>query len=140
PWVDSQPSSAPRRGATSAPTAASAAAPAEPAGPAAKRIEARKAARKEPSAARDDLLAGHRVLIVDDDVRNIFALSSVLEQHGMQMAFAESGKAALELLKAEHGAIGAVLMDIMMPKMDGYKAIRAIRALPGFRALPIIAV
>lgn len=90
--------------------------------------------------ARDELLAGHRVLVVDDDVRNIFALCNVLERRGMQVCFAESGKAALELLEREPAEISAILMDIMMPEMDGYQTIRAIRALPGFDKLPIIAV
>ena len=90
--------------------------------------------------AKDELLEGRRVLIVDDDVRNIFALSTVLERRGMQVSFAESGRAALELLQQEGDGISVILMDIMMPELDGYETIRAVRLLPGFEKVPIIAV
>ena len=87
----------------------------------------------------DPALAGRTVLIVDDDVRNTFALASVLEQYQMQVVPAENGKDAIEILKGQSG-FDVVLMDVMMPEMDGYETTRAIRALPQFRALPIIAL
>jgi CheY-like chemotaxis protein len=87
----------------------------------------------------DAVFAGKRVLIVDDDVRNIFSLTSVLESHGMNVAFAENGRDALATL--EGGAdVDLVLMDVMMPEMDGYDTTRAIRQNPRFRSLPIIAL
>jgi len=85
------------------------------------------------------LLAGTKVLIVDDDVRNIFALTGALEQHGVTVLNAENGKDGLEALKKNPG-INAVLMDIMMPELDGYDTIRIIRGLEDFRNLPIVAV
>ncbi|HEY8607592.1 MAG TPA: HAMP domain-containing protein [Noviherbaspirillum sp.] len=85
----------------------------------------------------DGGLAGRKVLIVDDDLRNIFALSSVLERQQMQVLFAENGKDGIEVLEKDPG-IEIVLMDIMMPEMDGYDTMRAIRAIPKFRSLPII--
>jgi len=87
----------------------------------------------------DVTLAGKKVLVVDDDVRNIFALSSVLEQHNLQVVHAENGRAGIETLLKSPGVDG-VLMDIMMPEMDGYETMRAIRQIPEFRTLPIIAV
>jgi CheY-like chemotaxis protein len=87
----------------------------------------------------DAVLAGRKVLVVDDDIRNIFALTSVLERAQMAVLPAETGKAAIELLE-QTGDIDAVLMDIMMPGMDGYETIRAIRRMARFRQLPIIAV
>ncbi len=88
---------------------------------------------------KDPMLAGRTVLIVDDDVRNIFALTSVLEARKMEVLHAENGQKGIELLKAVPG-IDAVLMDIMMPEMDGYEAISAIRHIEAFRNLPIIAL
>jgi CheY-like chemotaxis protein len=88
---------------------------------------------------RDPVLAGRKVLIVDDDVRNIFALTSALESHNMEVVHAENGQEGINLLKETPG-IEVVLMDIMMPGMDGYEAIREIRQLEGFRELPIIAL
>jgi CheY-like chemotaxis protein len=82
---------------------------------------------------------GRRVLVVDDDIRNIFALTSVLERRGFQVVSAEDGAAALEALRTR-GPVDAVLMDVMMPEMDGYETTRAIRAHEEWRALPIIAV
>jgi len=84
-------------------------------------------------------LAGRRVLVVDDDVRNIFALTATLERHGVNVLSAENGVQALRWL-GENASIEAVLMDIMMPEMDGYEAIRAIRQNPRWRDLPVIAV
>jgi CheY-like chemotaxis protein len=77
---------------------------------------------------------------VDDDIRNVFALSVALEDAGLQVVFAENGVDALEMLAADHDAIDLVLMDIMMPRMDGYEAIREIRKIPELTDLPIIAV
>ena len=87
----------------------------------------------------DPVLAGRKVLVVDDDVRNIFALTSVLESYNMQVVHAENGQEGIDLLKSERG-IEAVLMDIMMPEMDGYEAIAAIRQIDEYKQLPIIAL
>ncbi len=87
----------------------------------------------------DETLAGKKVLVVDDDLRNIFALTSVLEQHKLQVVHAENGRAGIEVLK-QTPDVDAVLMDIMMPEMDGYETTRAIRQIPQFRSLPIIAL
>jgi signal transduction histidine kinase/ActR/RegA family two-component response regulator len=84
-------------------------------------------------------LAGRKVLIIDDDIRNIFALSGALEEHGIDVVDAESGKSGLDLLRRQPD-IDAVLMDIMMPDLDGLDSIRLIRGLKQFRDLPIIAV
>src|SRR5262249_12602102 len=86
----------------------------------------------------DAVFAGKRVLVVDDDVRNIFSLTSMLEDHGMQVSFAENGKDAIALLR-ERQDFDLVLMDVMMPEMDGYETTRAIREMPALKALPIIA-
>jgi len=85
------------------------------------------------------LLAGKRALIVDDDMRNIFALTSALERHQLEIVNAESGMEAIALLRSTPD-IDAVLMDIMMPEMDGFEVIRQLRADPRFATLPIIAV
>jgi HAMP domain-containing protein/CheY-like chemotaxis protein/signal transduction histidine kinase len=87
----------------------------------------------------DDALRGKRVLVVDDDVRNIFALSSVLERHGMEVITAGNGQEAIEKVSADDG-VALVLMDIMMPGMDGYETMRVIREDPRSRALPIVAL
>ncbi len=87
----------------------------------------------------DPQLAGRKVLIVDDDVRNIFALSSLVEAHQMKVLHAESGKEALQSIST-YPDIDVILMDIMMPEMDGYETIQAIRAIPQFMNVPIIAV
>jgi HAMP domain-containing protein/CheY-like chemotaxis protein/signal transduction histidine kinase len=87
----------------------------------------------------DAVFAGKRVLIVDDDVRNIFSLTSMLEDHGMQVSFAENGKDAVALLR-ERQDFDLVLMDVMMPEMDGYETTRAIRQVPALKSLPIIAL
>jgi HAMP domain-containing protein/CheY-like chemotaxis protein/signal transduction histidine kinase len=88
---------------------------------------------------KDPVLAGRKVLIVDDDVRNIFALTSALEAYSMNVVHAENGQEGLSLLRSTPG-IEAVLMDIMMPEMDGYEAISAIRDMDEFQKLPIIAL
>jgi HAMP domain-containing protein/signal transduction histidine kinase/DNA-binding response OmpR family regulator len=85
------------------------------------------------------VLAGKKVLIVDDDMRNIFALSSTLEQHDMETVSAETGRDAINLLQAAPD-VDIVLMDIMMPEMDGIDTMRAIRQIQHFKGLPIIAV
>jgi CheY-like chemotaxis protein len=87
----------------------------------------------------DPVLAGKKVLIVDDDARNIFAIASVLERHKVQVVFAENGKKGIEVLQGTPD-VDVVLMDVMMPEMDGYETTRAIRALPQFATLPIIAL
>ncbi|HEU4429318.1 MAG TPA: response regulator, partial [Myxococcota bacterium] len=87
----------------------------------------------------DEDLVGKHVLVVDDDVRNIFALSSVLERRGMVVLSATTGQEAIDTLRARR-EIGITLMDIMMPEMDGYQTIRRIREVPEFRRLPIIAL
>ena len=87
----------------------------------------------------DSILAGKRVLIVDDDIRNIFAMTSILEPHQMQILSAENGKDAIEMLQ-QHPDVDVVLMDIMMPDMDGYDTMRTIRRLSRFRSLPIVAL
>ncbi|TMH88943.1 MAG: response regulator, partial [Betaproteobacteria bacterium] len=84
-------------------------------------------------------LSGKKALIVDDDIRNIFALTSVLEQHGMIALNAENGKDGIELLTNTPG-IDVVLMDIMMPELDGYDTIRIMRKPEKFKDLPIIAI
>ena len=86
-----------------------------------------------------EALAGRTVLIVDDDVRNIFAMTSLLERHGMQVISAENGREALQRLESTP-AIDVVLMDIMLPEMDGYETTRAIRSMPDRRTLPILAL
>jgi CheY-like chemotaxis protein len=79
------------------------------------------------------------VLIVDDDIRNIFALTSLLEQHKIKTVYAENGKDGIEILKKTPG-IDLVLMDVMMPEMDGYETMRAIRQIPKFKNLGIVAL
>jgi CheY-like chemotaxis protein/two-component sensor histidine kinase len=87
----------------------------------------------------DPVLAGKKVLIVDDDVRNIFALSSALESYQMEVLYAEDGREGVKLLQQNPG-IDVVLMDIMMPEMDGYETMQAIRNIDTFASLPIIAL
>jgi len=87
----------------------------------------------------DDAIRSKRVLVVDDDVRNIFALSSVLERHGMDVVTAGTGQEAIEKVASDPD-IDLVLMDIMMPGMDGYDTMRAIRERPESRSLPIVAL
>jgi CheY-like chemotaxis protein len=87
----------------------------------------------------DENLMKRTVLLVDDDTRNIFALSSVLERRGMEVLTATTGNEALAVLKSRSD-VAIVLMDIMMPGMDGYETIHAIRANAAFRRLPILAL
>jgi len=87
----------------------------------------------------DDALAGRKVLVVDDDVRNIFALSSVLERRGMHVVSAGNGREAIQIIESTPD-LAIVLMDIMMPEMDGYETMQIIRQNPSLRRLPIIAL
>jgi CheY-like chemotaxis protein/GAF domain-containing protein len=87
----------------------------------------------------DEDLVGKAVLVVDDDVRNIFALSSALERRGMTVLTATTGREALDTLESTPG-VAIVLMDVMMPEMDGYQTMRAIRQKPALRRLPIVAL
>jgi CheY-like chemotaxis protein len=84
-------------------------------------------------------LAGKRVLVIDDDPRNVFAISSTLEMHGVRVTHASDGRQGIETLLAAPGT-DLILMDIMMPGMDGYAAMTVIRQMPQFATLPIIAV
>ena len=85
----------------------------------------------------DPAFAGKTVLVIDDDVRNIFAVTAVLERQGMTVLFAENGRKGIEVLQA-NPSIQLVLMDLMMPQMDGYEATRVIRAISKYATLPII--
>ncbi|GIP60331.1 response regulator [Paenibacillus woosongensis] len=88
---------------------------------------------------KEELFEGKKILLVDDDVRNVFALSSVLEGYRMNVVYAENGREALEILE-EQSDFDLILMDMMMPEMDGYEAMRRIREKPEFAKLPIIAL
>jgi CheY-like chemotaxis protein len=85
------------------------------------------------------MLAGRKVLVIDDDLRNIFALTSVLEERQLNVLHAENGRSGIEVLRSNPD-IDIVLIDIMMPEMDGYETTRAIRQIPDFETLPIIAL
>jgi CheY-like chemotaxis protein len=86
-----------------------------------------------------EALRGRRVLVVDDDARNIFALTTILENHEMEVLSATNGRQAIEILQTT-ADVSVVLMDIMMPEMDGYETMREIRKSPSFRTLPILAL
>ena len=107
------------------------------------RVEARLPADKRRMLERlhtaDAVFDGKKVLIVDDDVRNVFALTSVFERRGMEVLFAENGRDGIEALEMNPD-VSLVLMDIMMPEMDGYEATRAMREIPEFEQLPIVAL
>jgi CheY-like chemotaxis protein/GAF domain-containing protein len=107
------------------------------------RIESRLPAEKrrmlEQLHTTDEIFKGKKVLIADDDVRNVFALASVLERQGMDVRFAENGNEAIACLQ-EDPEIDLVLMDIMMPELDGYEAMRRIRSEKQFAKLPIISL
>ncbi|HEY0682873.1 MAG TPA: response regulator, partial [Steroidobacter sp.] len=98
-----------------------------------RRMIIEKARRREPG------LAGRKVLIVDDDIRNIFSLTGVLEQHDIEVLHAESGREGIAMLN-ETPNVDMVLMDVMMPDMDGYETMRQIRRNERFRKLPMIAI
>ena len=87
----------------------------------------------------NEALRGQKVLVVDDDARNIFALSIVLENRHMEVLSATNGRQAIELIENTPG-LSMVLMDIMMPEMDGYQTMREIRRNPAFKSLPILAL
>jgi len=89
--------------------------------------------------ASNEILRGRKVLVVDDDARNIFALTTMLENHEMEVVSATNGRQAIEMIQQQTG-IGVVLMDIMMPEMDGYQTMQEIRKDPRFTALPILAL
>ncbi|MFB8038148.1 HAMP domain-containing protein [Streptomyces sp. NPDC056004] len=97
------------------------------------------AGQEEPEVRRTFRFRGEKVLIVDDDIRNVFALTSVLEQHGLSVLYAENGRVGIEVLE-QHDDVTVVLMDIMMPEMDGYATTAAIRRMPQFAGLPIVAL
>jgi CheY-like chemotaxis protein len=107
------------------------------------RMEARlpAATRKLLSQLRtaDSVFHGKRILIVDDDIRNVFALTSALEMRGMKVVYAENGREGVTKLR-ESPQVDLVLLDVMMPEMDGYETARAIRGMPRFEALPIISL
>jgi CheY-like chemotaxis protein len=107
------------------------------------RVEARlpQAKRRmlEQLHSTEGVFNGKRVLIVDDDVRNVFALTSVLEANGMEVVFAENGREGIDTLR-ENPDVDLVLMDIMMPEMDGYETMQAVRQMPEFKQLPIISL
>ena len=84
-------------------------------------------------------LQGRKALVVDDDIRNVFALTSMLERYGMKVIYAENGREGIERLH-QHDNTDLVLLDIMMPEMDGYETARAIRSMPRFAHLPIISL
>jgi signal transduction histidine kinase/HAMP domain-containing protein len=129
---------APANGApAAAPPAAAVAAAAVAAGRAAAgRAAAGQAA--EPVSTGHDSLRGRTVLIVDDDLRNVFAITSILELYGLTVLHASDGRTGIDLLM--NGGIDIVLMDVMMPEMDGYATTAAIRQIPGLARLPVIAV
>jgi CheY-like chemotaxis protein len=87
----------------------------------------------------NEVLRNRRVLVVDDDVRNIFALTTLLENHEIEVITATNGRQAIDLIE-QNEDLSAVLMDIMMPEMDGYETMREIRKSLKFRALPILAL
>ena len=91
---------------------------------------------------REEAFEGRTVLVVEDDVRNVFALASLLEPTGLSVQIARNGREALEWLNAHStpGSVDLILMDIMMPEMDGYTAMREIRLRPEWRRIPIIAL
>ncbi len=87
----------------------------------------------------NEILNGRKVLVVDDDARNIFALTSLLERHGIEVISATNGRQAIELIQSASD-LSMVLMDIMMPEMDGYQTMAEIRKDPRFRTLPMLAL
>ncbi|MFJ8245920.1 ATP-binding protein [Peribacillus asahii] len=87
----------------------------------------------------DTLFIGKKILVIDDDMRNIFAITSALENKQMEIVFAQNGKDGMSVLK-ENSDVDVILMDIMMPEMDGYETIYAIRKMPEYKKLPIIAL
>jgi CheY-like chemotaxis protein len=95
--------------------------------------------RSLPPLPLDATLAGTKVLLVDDDVRNLFALQSILQSRGIEVLHADNGRVAIELLQS-HTDVNIVLMDTMMPEMDGLSATRAIRDIMQYQSMPIISL
>jgi CheY-like chemotaxis protein/signal transduction histidine kinase len=96
--------------------------------------------RQRPRLMRDEPdFRGKKMLVVDDDMRTVYALSALLRTKGVEVLMADTGRAALETLK-KHSGVDAVIMDVMMPEMDGYEAMRLIRQEPRYSALPVIAL
>ncbi|MGH7749803.1 MAG: response regulator, partial [Candidatus Dormibacteria bacterium] len=87
----------------------------------------------------DPVLAGRRVLVVDDDIRNVFAITAVLERQGMEVVTAETGADAVAVLEGRTD-IDIALVDVMMPEMDGYETMTRIRGLSHYQRLPMIAL
>jgi len=104
-----------------------------------KNLPARDAARSPAGQRQDEVFQGKSILVVDDDMRNVFALTNLLEEIGVRIIVARDGLESLEKID-KNSDIDLVLMDIMMPKMDGFEAIRRIREKPEFQDLPIIAL
>ncbi len=102
-------------------------------------LPAEKQAMLERLHGSSEVLRGRKVLVVDDDARNIFALTSLLENQEMEVISATNGRTAIEIIKNTPD-LSLVLMDIMMPEMDGYETMREIRKIPEFRTLPILAL
>jgi HAMP domain-containing protein/signal transduction histidine kinase/CheY-like chemotaxis protein len=100
-------------------------------------VEKREMLEKEQKS--DPILVGKKILIIDDDVRNIFSLTGLLERHHMEVAFAENGREALDFLKTTND-IDAIIVDVMMPDMDGYQTTREIRSMKRYGSVPIIAL
>ncbi|MGH6883521.1 MAG: response regulator, partial [Hypericibacter sp.] len=105
----------------------------------AERLSPKAKARLGHQKHEDSVLAGRKIVVIDDDIRNIFSLASALEEYGIELSYAESGRAGLDVLDAQPD-VDVVLVDIMMPDMDGYETIREIRSRPGLADLPIVAV
>jgi CheY-like chemotaxis protein len=95
------------------------------------------AAPSDPPRDGGDPLRGATVLVVDDDVRNVFALTSALELHGMRVLYADNGADGIRLLEQD-GDVDLVLIDVMMPEMDGNETTTAIRRMPQFATLPVV--
>jgi CheY-like chemotaxis protein len=102
-------------------------------------MSARAKAKLSQNRHEDPVLTGRRIVVIDDDIRNIFSLASALEEYGIELSYAESGRAGLDVLDTQP-EVDVVLVDIMMPDMDGYETIREIRSRPGLADLPIVAV
>ena len=98
------------------------------------------AQREAPDRPNRGALAGRTVLVVDDDVRNVFALTALLERQGVRVIPAEGGEEAGRILEQSLRQVDAILLDMMMPEVDGYETLRRIRKRPELRKLPIIAL
>ena len=95
-------------------------------------------ARNNKTSVQDKRLSGHRILVVDDDPRNLFVVTAALEQYGASVSTAVNGRKALDLLHAQD--FDMVFMDIMMPEMDGFQTIAAMRAAPKLKGVPVVAL